>query len=263
MASPTREPANELADALRHQISSGELVAGTKLPTARELSESHGVALATAVRAVGILRSEGVITTVRGRGSYVAAKQELRRGDATRYKHPDPTGLSPNRKESAEDGYRDEIDIGERGVEYATPELAERLGVEVGDRLSIVKYRWMVGGTPTQVSTQWEPLELTEGTSAELPAPKDRGAPAGHARFAEIGWLNSRVTEDYRARMPYRDEARLLDLPPNLPVMAIARISYAKNSDGLERAIETADIIIRGDRVAIRSESEVDWSNAK
>ncbi|MGH3097916.1 MAG: GntR family transcriptional regulator [Streptosporangiales bacterium] len=250
----TRHPSRDLAATIREQITSQLLEPGTRLPTTRDLASQHGVSVTSAVRAVELLREEGLVVTTHGRGSYVATRNEITRGDTSRYAHPDPGGLSPNRGEAAADGYRDEVDMSERSTTTATPELAQRLGIAEGAELSRVRYRWIVGGTPTQVSIQWEPLDITRGTSAEIPSSKTRGEPAGHARFAAIGWKSSRVVEEYRARMPIRNEAELLELPQGTPVIAITRFSYAING-GVERIVETADIIARGDRVVIRSES--------
>lgn len=251
----TRQPFRDLASTIREKIRSRELEPGARLPTARDLARQYEVALTTAVRAVELLREEELVVTTHGRGSYVAIRHEIARGDATRYAYPDPEGLSPNRKEAAAGGYRDEVDLSERSTITATPDLAQRLQVNEGAELSQVKYRWIVGGVPTQISVQWEPLDITRGTSAELPSPKERGAPAGHARFTAIGWQSTRIAEQYRSRMPLREEADLLELPTNTPVLEITRFSYAKNDE--ERVVETADIVARGDRVAIRSESAV------
>jgi GntR family transcriptional regulator len=258
-AEPTREPANELAEKLRTMINAGELQPGVQLPTARDLSENYEVALATAVRAVATLREEGLITTTRGRGSYVATRHEVTRGDTSRYRNPDATGLSPNRSESATEGYRDEVDTSDRWTNDATPELAERLGIETGAAVSAVRYRWIVGGVPTQISTQWEPLGITAGTSAEIPSSKTRNEPAIHARFSAIGWTGTRVVEEYRARMPTREEARMLEITSRTPVLSIKRFTYAMDDTRNERVIETADIVARADRMVIRSESEVNW----
>lgn len=257
----TRQPFRELASSIRDKITSRELEPGARLPTARNLASQYNVALTTAVRAVELLREEGLVVTTHGRGSYVAARHEITRYDTSRYTVPDPEGLAPNRKEAATDGHRDEVDMSERSEVEATPELAQRLQIDEGAELSQVRYRWIVGGIPTQISTQWEPLDITRGTSAELPSPKDRGAPAGQARFAAIGWENTRVVEEYRSRLPLREEAELLEVSTSTPVFAITRYSYGKNDEGVERVIETADIIARGDRVVIRSESTVHSSD--
>ncbi|MGH8898968.1 MAG: hypothetical protein ACRDZ4_18580 [Egibacteraceae bacterium] len=77
--------------------------------------------------------------------------------------------MSPNRDEAEAGGYLDEVDRAERGTTTATPALAERLRVEPGALLTVVRSRWLAAGRPTQISTQWEPLCLTAGTPAEQP----------------------------------------------------------------------------------------------
>jgi GntR family transcriptional regulator len=52
---------------------SGELAAGTKLPSGRELAKQWGVALMTLQKAIDQLRDEGLVYTQRGRGVFVAA----------------------------------------------------------------------------------------------------------------------------------------------------------------------------------------------
>lgn len=61
----------EVAEVLRHQILSGELPAGTKLPALRELSEELGVARMTVVQAMNTLQDEGLIEKHSGKGTFV------------------------------------------------------------------------------------------------------------------------------------------------------------------------------------------------
>lgn len=62
----------QLAAILRGQIERGELTG--RVPSIKTLAETHGVAMGTAERALAILRDEGVITVVIGRGAYVKRK---------------------------------------------------------------------------------------------------------------------------------------------------------------------------------------------
>ncbi len=63
----------EVAEVLRHQILSGDLPAGTKLPALRELTEELGVARMTVVQAMNALQDEGLIEKHSGRGTFVKA----------------------------------------------------------------------------------------------------------------------------------------------------------------------------------------------
>ncbi|TCO43601.1 regulatory GntR family protein [Kribbella antiqua] len=68
-----RPPYAQVADGLRRAIQTGELAAGTKLPSGRELAKQWGVALMTLQKAIDQLRDEGLVYTQRGRGVFVAS----------------------------------------------------------------------------------------------------------------------------------------------------------------------------------------------
>lgn len=70
---PSRVPYLEIAAAIRDQIRSGQLGPGDQIKTVRALAAEHSVALGTVGAALEVLRSEGLIDTVQGRGSVVIA----------------------------------------------------------------------------------------------------------------------------------------------------------------------------------------------
>ena len=61
----------QLANILRRMIVSGELEPRAPLPSESYLQQEHGVARGTVRAAVGILREEGLVVTIGGRGSFV------------------------------------------------------------------------------------------------------------------------------------------------------------------------------------------------
>jgi GntR family transcriptional regulator len=63
-----------VADDIAARIASGELGAGTRLRAERELAEYYGVAYGTVRRAMAVLRDRGLITTIHGRGTFVATR---------------------------------------------------------------------------------------------------------------------------------------------------------------------------------------------
>ena len=64
----------QLADILRARIMSGELAPRRPVPSKRTLMQEYGVAGGTIDKAVGILRHEGLVRTVVGRGIYVTER---------------------------------------------------------------------------------------------------------------------------------------------------------------------------------------------
>jgi DNA-binding GntR family transcriptional regulator len=61
----------QLANILRARISAGELPPGRALPSETSLTQEHGIARETARKAVRVLRDEGLVIVVQGRGAYV------------------------------------------------------------------------------------------------------------------------------------------------------------------------------------------------
>ncbi|MFG2912338.1 GntR family transcriptional regulator [Kitasatospora sp. NPDC048298] len=71
----SRPPYIQVADILRREILDGDLTPGSQLPAARALQERFGVASSTVQNALRLLKGEGLIYSVLGRGSYVRKTQ--------------------------------------------------------------------------------------------------------------------------------------------------------------------------------------------
>ena len=64
----------QLADILRAMITSGQIPPDRPLPSVKQLQQTYGVAQGTAERAVRILKDEGLVHTVIGKGVYVVGR---------------------------------------------------------------------------------------------------------------------------------------------------------------------------------------------
>lgn len=61
----------QLARILREMITSGEIAPRQPMPSIKSITQQYGVAKGTAEKAFGVLRDEGLVVTVPGRGIYV------------------------------------------------------------------------------------------------------------------------------------------------------------------------------------------------
>jgi len=66
----------QLAAILRGQIEDGELAPRRPVPSKRQLTQTYGIAGGTVDKALALLRGEGLVKTVVGRGIYVTAPEE-------------------------------------------------------------------------------------------------------------------------------------------------------------------------------------------
>ncbi|MFF5172987.1 TetR/AcrR family transcriptional regulator C-terminal domain-containing protein [Micromonospora sp. NPDC000089] len=76
---PAAEPPyRRIAAEIRRRIDGGQLRPGDPVPSARQLTREHQVALATASRVLAVLREEGVVLTRPGAGTVVAPRRAAR-----------------------------------------------------------------------------------------------------------------------------------------------------------------------------------------
>lgn len=75
-------PYAKIAGELRHRIETGELRPGDRVPSTRALTQRWGVAMATATKALAVLRQEGLVRGVPGVGTVVCAVPRASRAAA-------------------------------------------------------------------------------------------------------------------------------------------------------------------------------------
>jgi len=68
----------QLAGILRARILSGWIAPDHVLPSEKQLEQEFGLSRNTSRRAIALLRDEGLVVTVPGRGTYVVPEPELR-----------------------------------------------------------------------------------------------------------------------------------------------------------------------------------------
>ncbi|MEV2278535.1 winged helix-turn-helix domain-containing protein [Nocardiopsis sp. NPDC049922] len=66
-----RPLSQQVAEAIRTSIRSGDLEPRTRLPSGPELAKSYGVARMTVQEAIRVLRDEGLVISQQGRGVFV------------------------------------------------------------------------------------------------------------------------------------------------------------------------------------------------
>ncbi|MEU4232015.1 winged helix-turn-helix domain-containing protein [Nonomuraea sp. NPDC026600] len=65
----------QLADLLRTQIADGTLPPNRPIPTEQRLMHEHEVGRDTVRKAIAILREEGFVIAIQGRGTFVALRE--------------------------------------------------------------------------------------------------------------------------------------------------------------------------------------------
>lgn len=187
----------QLADVLRSDISEGRLEAGERLPSEADLINRHGVSRGTVREAIGVLRNEGVVVVEHGRGAFVrpTTQEGLARVTTCRGPYPGVQEAFEHfaRQEGAAPSMRQISDPIGDSLSVA---IASRLGIET--TVSAITILCFLDGRPTQLSRLWQ-------------------APEAEQTVGRI------LSEEVSARMPSREERRLLQLDDGTPVLTILR----------------------------------------
>jgi len=230
-----------VADDLRARIESGEMPPGSRLPSVAELIQQYGGSNSIATKAYRLLVEEGLVVSRHGAGHYVRSTET-------------PELLVRCHRRRSEDspfaeGVAEQGAVGtwrhESTTEPASEAVAVRLGVAAGDPVMNTSYVYLADDRPVQLAESWEPLALTGHSLVALPEVGPYAGVGVAARMRVLGIEVGDPVERVRARMATRAEAQALGMVPPGPVMAIERTYYDQATG---RPVETADIVMRGDR---------------
>ncbi len=235
----------QIADELRRRIQTGVLEPGSKLPTEVELMSEYGVSRVVARLAVGVLRTEGLIYSRQGKGTFVREERPIRRVAGDRYRHD----LAQIKRHGITwDQYRLDKDF---QVIPAPSDVAELLGLDPELDTLVLQRRFVfyANDRPQQLSWSYYPFDLVRDTPVADPA--NEPWPGGNlAQLATLGIFITEVRESVQSRMPTPDERRTLALAEGIPVLTIAR-RMLTGQEGDRQAVEAANIVIPADNVVL------------
>jgi len=221
---------------IKQRIERGTYPPGSLLPSEHQLVTEFGISRPTIVRALSALRQDGWIETQQGKGSFVRGRPALADAERTRPAYDvmelPETGLSGQ--------------LVQAGVKLAPRHITSLLGLDAGARAFVRQRLLTDGGEPVELVSAWLPLELAQGTglaSADLLGESIRQHLAARKKIR----LDHAV-EHITARHPSGEEAELLGIAPDAPVLSVIVTAY----DATGRPIQVSDIVLPGQRHEIR-----------
>ena len=238
----------QIADLLRHDIDTGALGEGARLPSERELMDTYGAARGTVRQAVALLKAEGLVQTEHGRGGFVRSRPPVRRIAHDRFarRHRD-AGKAAYLAEAEAEGISPGVEVLKIGPELPPAAIAARLGLPADEKVLVRRRRYLADGDPVELASSYLPLALVKGT----PITHKNPGPGGiYARLEESGHRLARFTEEVTARMPTPDEVRSLRLAAGTPVFGLVRTAY----DEAGVAVEVCDTVMASDRFVLSYE---------
>jgi len=233
---------HQIPDDLRDKIEAGTYGPGALLPSEPELANRYGVSRQTARAALKVLEQEGLIVVHSTRGRTVRNRPPLRRVSSThRHASHRASGKPEFDTEAIAQGQvpsRRMLMVGRGPVPR---DVAAWLGTGAGQEAVIRKRLQLLDDVPAVISTSYYPLWVADGTRLE----SADALPEGPDNLIEqLGHRFARGMALLQARMPTRDEVRLLALDPGVPVVRMLHIDYDPNG----RTLQVADDLYAADR---------------
>jgi GntR family transcriptional regulator, phosphonate transport system regulatory protein len=195
----------QIAGQLQQAIGNGGYTPGARLPTEAELSQHFRVNRHTVRRALEELTRAGLVRVEQGRGSFVAedvieyaVEPRTRFSEWIRKHNKEPSGRVLQLKETA-----------------ATAHVAAGLGIRAGARIVLMERLGFADGRPVSLATHHFPAVRFRGLLEAL-----RGSTSITAALKSVGVEDYlRQTSRVSARLPSPEEAALLGMPRNRPVL--------------------------------------------
>ena len=227
MARTNKQPLyDQLVDILTEKIEQ-EYRPGDLMPSERELSERYGLSRTTVRLALQELERLGMVVRKHGRGTFVADRPAQATNLMQSYSFTDQM-RAMGREPSTTILEFSEID--------ADKNLAEHMGVTLGERLFKLKRLRSADGIPMMVEVSYLPLRkfLT------LKRPLLDSMPL-YEIIESVYHEKIRVAEEeFYASVARPAEAHLLDIPENAPVLDLARTTYNTSNEIIEYTLSVA-----------------------
>jgi len=232
----------EIADELRQAIKSGAYQPGDVIPKEKELMARYKASRPIVRQAIGLLRDEGLLMTIRRRGTVV--RRPPVRLELSRYNRvlgPERGGLGPWETSCKEQGVPGEMKPISVTQESAACRVAEWLEIPEGETVVRRSRHAIADGQVAQIQDAWYPLDIVEGTPL---ASAEKVVGGAYRALAAIGHRPSVVTERVIARAATPEEAQTMRLGPSVPVLEIWR--QTRDQDG--RAVEVLRVVADANR---------------
>src|ERR1044072_781216 len=223
---PHRQIAAQLKDLSRR----GDGRPGERLPSIPAMAEMFGVAKQTVQRTVDQLRVEGILITKPGSGTYVrGTRRRLNRLSRGRY--------GAHRGYHADLAARYRQQLVSVGREPAPPEVADAFGVRDGTEMLVRRHVVRTDEATVELGASWFRVAETSGTSLERA--EAFGRPLYQEAEEVLGKGYASATDTISARQPSRDEAEILQIRPDTPVLHLLHGAFDETRKPIEVAQAT------------------------
>jgi GntR family transcriptional regulator len=221
-----RSKTQYVAESLRADIAAGKYAPGSKLPSESQLIKAFRVSQPTVRAAIAQLRSEGLVESRHGAGTFVQTRRRRSRYSRSRYGR----ARADERLLTADLEHQ----IVSAGRSVVPDHIAAVMDVPRGTEV-IARHRHLsdpVTGQVEEVGASYLPLEIAEGTYLEDPAVVPKALFLCVEELTGKRYASGR--DVWTAGSPTVEQAMALDLPTGAAVMRVVHVARADDGTILE-----------------------------
>lgn len=233
-ATPLFSPLYQQIKALILQrLQAGEWKPGEPIPSEIDLAARFRVSQGTVRKAIDELAAENLVMRRQGKGTFVATHAEHQ----VQYRF---LRLVPDHGDARTEGPAERTIVDCRR-QRAAADVARALDLRTGDAVLQVRRVLAYGGVPTILEDLWLPGLPFKGLTAERL--RDWHGPMYALFETEFGVRMVRAEEKIRAVRPDAEQAALLRLPPDMPLLSVERVAHTYHDAPMElrRALYRTD----------------------
>ena len=225
MATPAFSPLyQQIKELILHSLQAGEWKPGEAIPSEMDLAARFRVSQGTVRKAIDELAAENLVIRRQGKGTFVATHAEHQ----VQYRF---LKLVPDSGDRDAEGPAQRTVLDCKRIR-APADVARALSLRSGDAVVQLRRVLSFEGVPTILEDLWLPGNAFKGLNAEqvaqYPGPT-------YAMFEmEFGVRMVRAGEKIRAVLPDAQQAALLQVPPQTPLLSVERIAYTYNDVPME-----------------------------
>jgi GntR family transcriptional regulator len=224
-AAPAFSPLyQQIKTLILHSLQRGEWKPGESIPSEMELAARFRVSQGTVRKAIDELASDNLLVRRQGRGTFVATHAE----HLVQYRF---LKLVPDSGDVNSEGPAQRTIVDCRRLR-ANADVARALSLRPGDAVLQVRRVLAFAGIPTILDDLWLPGAPFRGLTAERLA--DYHGPMYALFETEFGVRMVRAGEKIRAVLPDADQASLLGVIRETPLLSVERVAYTYNDVPME-----------------------------
>lgn len=229
-----RTPHERIAAELRSSILSGDIEPGAQLPTTAQLMARFGVTNQTVQRAMGVLKSEGLVVGRSGSGVFVREDRQTLIAPEDYLEPAVPGEPHPWVTKARANGARGKSTLLEVAEVPAPLQVALAFGLAANGEVVLRKQLLSLDDEPVELVRNYFPVEIARGTALAERRPIRGGSPRV---LADMGFHPREMVDHVSVRMPTTDEYIALDMKGSTPVLRTFRVVLTDDRRPIEATV--------------------------